>query len=276
MLILHIVAVAGVLAILWRARSYYLAPLQDRPFHDGYATWRPTGSVGHGLGFAGTAALLLMQLYSVRKRTRLFGRLGRMSRWLSAHVFLGIWGPVLITLHTSFKVQGLVAASYWSMVAVALSGVLGRFLYRQIPRTIAGQELSAADMDLREAELRSELAAHLPAPEAVLAGLDRLAVPPGGPASAGLVWLFRRNLALRRDLDRLLGASGLDRGVERRLIGALARERVLLRRRRVLGFQVQQAFHYWHVVHKPFAGLMFLVMVVHVGVALWLGYRWIF
>jgi hypothetical protein len=35
-------------------------------------------------------------------------------------------------------------------------------------------------------------------------------------------------------------------------------------------------FHYWHVFHKPFAFIMYIIMLIHIGIALWLGYRWIF
>ena len=64
--------------------------------------------------------MLLMLLYSVRKRVGFLRRLGPLSRWLDGHIFLGVFGPLLVMLHSSFKVQGLVALSFWSMVAVAL------------------------------------------------------------------------------------------------------------------------------------------------------------
>ena len=38
---------------------------------------------------------------------------------------VGICGPLFIILHSSFKVGGLVALSFWSMIAVAVSGIAG-------------------------------------------------------------------------------------------------------------------------------------------------------
>jgi hypothetical protein len=272
--VLHAGAAVIVAAALWRGRSFYLTPLAQRLFHPGYEMWRPAGSFGHGIGVIGTIMMLVMLLYSVRKRTRLFGRAGRMSRWLGAHIYLGIWGPVLVTLHCAFKVQGLVAVSYWSMVAVAASGVLGRYLYRQIPRSIAGSELSPAELAQRQGEMDRRLAELAPAADGLTDGLDGLSTAPGGGMAGGLWWLLRRNLTLRRDLGVLFARFDI-RG-DRAELERVARERILLARRRDLGFQVQQAFHYWHVVHKPFAFLMLAIMVVHVGVSVWLGYRWIF
>ena len=39
---------------------------------------------------------------------------------------------------------------------------------------------------------------------------------------------------------------------------------------------MQQLFKYWHVAHLPFALIMLIIMVIHVGVTLAIGYRWIF
>ena len=35
-------------------------------------------------------------------------------------------------------------------------------------------------------------------------------------------------------------------------------------------------FHYWHVIHKPFAYVMLVVVIIHVGVSIAFGYTWIF
>ena len=39
---------------------------------------------------------------------------------------------------------------------------------------------------------------------------------------------------------------------------------------------MQNLFKSWHVAHLPFAILMLIIMLIHVGVTLTLGYRWIF
>jgi len=37
----------------------------------------------------------------------------------------------------------------------------------------------------------------------------------------------------------------------------------------------QSLFHYWHVIHKPFAYTMIVIMFIHIAVAVSLGYTWI-
>jgi len=54
---------------------------------------------------------------------------------------------VLITFHSSFKLRGVAGYAYWSMIAVVLSGIVGRYLYGRIPR-----KLGAVEMSVDEAE----------------------------------------------------------------------------------------------------------------------------
>jgi hypothetical protein len=39
---------------------------------------------------------------------------------------------------------------------------------------------------------------------------------------------------------------------------------------------MKNLFGYWHVAHLPFALVMLIIMVIHIGVTLLFGYRWIF
>ena len=39
---------------------------------------------------------------------------------------------------------------------------------------------------------------------------------------------------------------------------------------------MQRLFRYWHIAHLPFALIMLIIMVIHVGVTLAFGYKWIF
>ena len=94
-----------------------------------------------------------------RKRYRILSRIGLLKHWLEFHIFLCTLGPILVLFHTAFKFGGLVAISFWSMVAVFLSGIIGRFIYLQIPRTIEGRELSlneVRDMKTRYSRNDSE------------------------------------------------------------------------------------------------------------------------
>jgi len=222
--VLYVTAAVVVVTALIDGYAYYTAPLAERPHLEGYRLLRPGGMRGHGYGVVGSALVLLLLLYSVRKRSRWLQKYGTPAQWLQVHICFGIVGPLLIILHTSFKVRGLVAVSFWSMIAVALSGVFGRWLYLQIPRNLAGHELSRQEIAALEKEL-SERVAQESRPRQ-------------------LVRLARRRAKLERNVRRLE--------------------------------TIRSIFHWWHVVHKPFAVIMLVIMLVHVAVAASLGYAWVF
>ena len=93
----------------------------------------------------------------IRKRTRKLFHFGYLTNWLEFHIFLCTLGPVFVLFHTAFKFGGIVAVSFWSMVAVVASGVIGRFIYIQIPRSIQGQELDFKDIQKMDEELSVRL-----------------------------------------------------------------------------------------------------------------------
>ena len=279
---LYTVSLALVCWFIIDGYSYYSTPYSERPHHPEYRQLRPAGTTGLLFGYAGSIMMVLMLVYSLRKRTRLVGRNVSLQSMLLFHIYLGIMGPLLIVLHTSFKVQGLVAVSFWSMVAVALSGFFGRYLYLQIPRNIQGSELTLQELERMNTELTEQLRGRFQFDEATLAKLDRITGKfakenSGGPLRAVLMLLLGdmfRFLIRRRFIREIMRAVPMPRR-ELREFTSQAFARALLQRRVALLEKIQQIFHYWHVIHKPFAIIMYLIMLVHIGVAVWTGYGWV-
>jgi hypothetical protein len=181
-------------------------------------------------------------------------------------------GPLLVVLHSGFRVQGLVALSFWSMVAVALSGVFGRYLYLQIPRARTGEELSLAEIERMDRALSARLHGEFGLSESQVRRLELLCAPPARGSG-----LWSRALAGRR---RRRGLRALARGARHvpaalwRQFEDVVRQKARLHRRLLLLGRMQALFHQWHVVHKPFAIVMYLFMVLHIGVAAATGYGW--
>ncbi|MBK6733493.1 MAG: hypothetical protein IPG61_05300 [bacterium] len=260
---------------VWNGWDYFTTGMAERPHHPDFREFRAAGRVGHGVGILGSVMIVLLLLYSLRKRMRVLQRAGQLPIWLRYHIFLGVAGPILITLHTAFKVGGLVSVSYWSMVAVALSGFFGRYLYQQIPRNVLGETLDVAEIEARNEALLVELSMNHNMDDRAAAVLEDLALRKleHRAAPMALLMLPFLNGTLVRQLQRwsLRHVDG-DRAVAVRL----AKEWVLQTRRLRLFHLIRDLFHYWHVFHKPFAFIMILVMIVHVAVAVALGYVWEF
>lgn len=261
--------------VVYTGWDFYATAYGERPHHEHFRALRPAGFIGHGLGILGTVMILLLLLYTARKRFKFMSTWGNVRIWLRYHIFLGVAGPILITLHTSFKFNGLVSISYWSMVAVALSGVVGRYLYQQIPRNVLGETLDVEEIEADNEEILVELAASHGLGEKAITQLEELAAGKlaDKPAPLALIMLPAANLFLARKLQSFLMGYGVQ--PDSRAL-ALCRRWVLQTRRLMLFNQIRDLFHYWHVFHKPFAVIMILIMVVHVVVALLLGYTWQF
>jgi len=266
---------ACVVCLALAGSSFYLTPLTERARHPGYWVWKSGGSMGHTLGAIGSLMMVLMLLYSVRKRIKALRRLGMLSRWLDVHIYLGVFGPLLVVLHSSFKVGGLVSLSFWSMIVVATSGVVGRFLYLQIPRSRAGDELGLAAVEKLDARLSDQLR-RLGMSEATLRRFEDAIAPPKERPGVlrALLELGVGDLRVRSRLRSFArsyqgGATGASDRFRRVL-----REKAVIHRRILLWDALHELFHYWHVLHKPFAVVMYLFMLVHVGVAVMTGYGW--
>ncbi len=140
---MFLILIAVILYIVYSGYSYYNTSLEERFYHADHEILKPNGLLGHGMGIIGSISMVAgVSIYMLRKRKRSLVRVGKLKHWLEFHIFLCTLGPILVLFHTSFKVGGVVAISFWSMIAVVLSGVIGRFIYIQIPRTIEGRELS--------------------------------------------------------------------------------------------------------------------------------------
>ncbi len=279
--ILYLVSFAVIIGFLVDGYSYYLLPYADRPHHDLYRELRPAGTRGLGFGVIGAAMMLAMLLYTLRKRTKMMGKVGSRRFWLQLHIYLGIMGPLLIVLHTSFKVQGLVAVGFWSMVIVTLSGYFGRYLYRKIPHDFEGEELTLKELEQMSKEFTKQLQGEYRLDDDTIAWIDKL-----GDGVSRKTGTFRVLLeTITADLLQFLTYRRLHRRLSRKLIlpastmhhlMQLIHSRAALRREMLAWNQMHELFHYWHVFHKPFAIVMYAVMVVHIGVAFWTGYTWIF
>jgi len=277
---LLLLAAAALVLPLLHGLDYYVTPLVERPFHPQYEDLKPSGHIGHGYGIVGSIMIVAgVSFYSSRKRVRVLSGLGKLPTFLETHIFLCLTGPILILYHTTFKFGGLVSVSFWSMTAIVLSGVVGRYLYVQIPRGIQGHELSVAELDKELGRMGARLIQEFGLSEESIEQIDTLTdLRSGRPVRglARLLWfIFLDDVIRSRAINKKIRSLGVGREHQQRL-GAAFHARHLLHRRIQLLEQVRRFFHYWHVIHVPFSIIMFVILIVHVGVAVALGYMWVF
>ena len=56
-----------------------------------------------------------------------------MKKWFNVHVFLGILSPLVILFHTGYSATSMNGkVALYSMFAVVISGIVGRYLLRHV------------------------------------------------------------------------------------------------------------------------------------------------
>jgi hypothetical protein len=267
---------------------YYTLPLSERVHAAAHTMLRSSGPTGMRLGILGALLFFLLYIYAIRKRWPWLRKFGNTAHWLDFHILIGVAAPLLIAFHSTFRFHGIAGMAFWIMWAVVLSGVAGRYIYRQIPR-----RLNAAEMTLKEIEnTRDELAARVERQQ-ILAGTEwlRVVTLPKHEAVQSMsvyqaLWTMllldlRRPFqvaGLRRQsmpsLMKIASLGGLlpfgNRDIEN-VISAIRRQSWLSAKILFLE-KTQQVFHLWHVVHKPFSYSFAVLVLVHIGFVFTLGY----
>lgn len=266
--------------LLMKGMSYYSTPIEERFYHPDHAWFKPSGAFGHGLGIVGTLLIIIGVFgYQARKKFRSLARLGRLKHWLEFHIFLCSLGPVMILFHTAFKFGGIVSVSFWSMVAVVASGIIGRFIYVQIPRTIEGRELSLSEVQGMKANigelLKGSYRLNEESFQLVLAAVDVNRQKFGTNVLSDMFNKYLEDKKTLRHVKTTLRENGLANPDVRKVAKLVDNELSLNNRIERLA-TMQKLFKYWHVAHLPFALIMLIIMIIHVGVTLAFGYRWIF
>ena len=282
-------AVAVVLVIAGYGYNYYTLGATERPFSPKHEILRPSGTIGIRLGMLGVLMFFLIYLYPLRKKWGWLGRQGNSRHWLDFHIVLGTTAPIIIAFHSSFKFGNIAGMAFWSMLMVTLSGFVGRYLYAQIPRNLNAAELSMKEMQEREAALRKELAeqrATFGFAVDALYQLPSAAEVARTPAVASLIsmvlidfrrpfrtsWVRLRQAGFGPWLFSLFGFlptrnPGLERALRIAKIEAkLAKSIAFLSR-------TQRIFQLWHVIHRPFSYAFAILAIIHIGLALYMGYR---
>lgn len=259
---------ALVLAAAWFVAS-------ERPYKAG-------SDLGYNMGLVGGSMMLVLLLYPLRKHFKLFQPLGPVRHWFSMHMAFGILGPLLILFHSTFHLGSLNGKiALISMLLVAGSGVVGRFIYVHIHHGLYGRAATLEEMRERLARSEEEaetLFALTPEIRDRLLAFHDLALDPKAPVPQR-IWRFMtlrlRGRFLLRGLRRPFREALARQGAELGWTPAQQRTHWRLARREaaayvaavcaVAQFQAwKRLFSFWHVAHVPFVFLLIGSGIAHV------------
>ena len=242
----------------------------------------PESGTGYWLGITGASAMLLLLVYPMRKRMPSLRFLGSVPFWFRLHMLLGILGPLLIVFHSNFQLGALNSnVAFVSMLIVAASGVIGRYIYGKIHLGLSGRKAAVRQILDDAEQLQGTLGRDLPGGAEIMEQMTlfaNAAMAPRRSAASSLIAML--GLGLRSHLlrHRLVGSVRSALVAEARTQGWSRHER----RAREADFRTllrvylaavnkaakfglfERLFALWHVLHLPLFFLLIAAALVHV------------
>lgn len=242
--------------------------VQMKLLEESYLNPNPGRPLSLFLGYAGFGLMLLTNLYILRKRFGWWRKVGHTANWLRFHIFAGLLGPTFILFHCNFKVRGLVAISFWSMVVSVASGVVGRYFYLQIARAKVDYEEDAKKFWEKFKRVSKRANYEPTEQELELLRLKAIHYAGGTSKQHGLVVTFLNNMLA--DFSMLFSSMQAPAPVG--FLGAQCLKFYGINYRKA---QTVDVYHrlmgHWHTFHMPFAVFMYTAAIAHIVAALTFG-----
>ena len=230
----------------------------------------PENGVGYWLGIVGASLMLLLLLYPLRKRVKKWWRaFGTIRFWFRAHMILGVVGPVLIILHSNFKLGSINSnVALIAMLVVAISGVVGRYLYGKIHVGLYGRKAEVREILADADALKQAIGVDLPVADRVVERLSAFAqLGTVSPKSVLIGLLLLPVIGLRASVVRMRLIAdarqvitvegkrlGWSRRVRRQRIAGVAElvtlHNAAVKKAAAFAFY-ERLFGLWHVFHLP-------------------------
>jgi hypothetical protein len=237
---------------------------------------------GYYLGLVGALLMLSLLLFPLRKRMRFMQGWGKLPNWFRIHMIIGITGPLLILFHANFHFGSINAGvALFSMLLVAASGVLGRFVYTKIHHGLYGRSASLKEIKAHfiaqgdDVKTKFHFAPHV---EEWLRNFESYALDSSLSMSAktwrffsiGIQanWMHRKAM---RELKQLLSQRARERHwddakLTQRLAAANRMAKTYLHQAQAVAqfATYERIFALWHVLHIPLVYMLVLSSIFHI------------
>ncbi|QDV05774.1 Ferredoxin--NADP reductase [Planctomycetes bacterium Poly30] len=150
--LVHALATALALTLLALAFAvyhgdYYGLPRFERPAHIKHELLRPGRGLGLWLGIGSITLVAVNLAYLVRRAPAFAAKfagwpIGSLKAWMTSHIATGILAFLFALLHASMAPRNTVGShALWALLALLVTGSIGRYLYAWVPRAANGREL---------------------------------------------------------------------------------------------------------------------------------------
>jgi hypothetical protein len=249
--------------------------------------WRDAGyltaerGLGYTLGIVGGVLMTLLLLYPLRKKQVKLFRWGPIRYWFRLHMLFGVLGPLTILFHSNFKLGAINSnVALISMLLVAGSGLIGRYIYTRIHYGLYGAHVTLSGLQERIAAAKggfANLFRSVPEAAETLARLESwlLRERSGLVRSLTFPWVVLRCWYARRRIIRLMHRKLVRHGSKSDWSQEKTQRAQRVAARFVAGYidnlrrvaeigTYERMFAWWHILHLPLFLMMLLAGIVHV------------
>lgn len=235
-------------------------------------------SYGLAYGIAGTALILLLAFFGIRKRWYR-STWGTLEQWLQSHIYLGIFVLVLLLFHTGGRFNDRIAVTTLVLVAIVVgSGIVGALLYVTVPRLLTEVEsnLTVDEISDQLNQLARSMARIASGRSAAFQRIhDELLrqTQPGLLAGWRLVVsrFGRKRQQESSDWTRLLTLVPKEEQEELRQMLVVSRQRKELLLRLVFQQRYKNVLEFWLYIHVPFTLALLVFAALHIGAVFYYG-----
>jgi hypothetical protein len=225
--------------------------------------------LGYAFGIIGASMMLLLLLYPARKYWKPMRRTFKVSQWFKFHMIFGVWGPVLILLHSNFSLGSLNSnVALFSMLLVAGSGLVGRFVYQKLHRGLYGEQIAFTDLDSDYQKIKQTFKTSALFNDELYASLDAIEQA-----------LFRRKVPILTSMAARRKISKLQRDLKKTVkktkqnseeyaenitqFKQINNGLVALKKMAVHALYTR-LFSLWHIFHLPIFFMMIITAIIHI------------
>ena len=232
--------------------------------------------IGYLLGIIGGSLMLVVLLYPISKRSQLLSRLIPLRYWFGIHMLFGIVGPIMILFHSNFQLGSSNSSfALISMLLVAFSGLIGRYIYTHIHHGLYGSRITIEELKLKTENNHAELLQIYSMDEYLRERLVSMEAKvlqsyTGLTKSLGhVIYMAFNAKRVRAKVSQILHtlkkAGDADKPLPNKEIVLQSLDRYTLALRKVAAFKVyERLFSYWHILHMPLFIMMIVTAVVHI------------
>ncbi|HEV7768216.1 MAG TPA: hypothetical protein VGQ76_24655 [Thermoanaerobaculia bacterium] len=258
-----------IVLLLGTSASYFYYARREFP-HGG-------SDLGLAYGIGGTALILLLAFFGIRKRWYR-STFGTLEQWMQSHIYLGLLVLVVLIFHTGGRFNDKVAVTAFVLTAiVVVSGIFGAILYVMVPRLLTEVESNLTVADIAEqlnqlARSMARIASGRSAPfQRIYDELLRQTAPGGLAGWRLILSRIRRKSQDAADWARLIGLVPREEQEELRQMLVVSRQRKELLLRLIYQQRYKNVMEFWLYIHVPFTIALLVFVALHIAAVFYYG-----